>query len=1234
MMKPLRSFFAFLMLLATVGSLTNCTNLSTSEANRALTLAVVEDDFGTVSKPDPQSIYAGVKLAADQMNARGYDIKVVPYSDNNDVKLAKDIAAQIVATDAVAVIGHATIETSAAGAEVYDRSKIPAVGVIPFNAELTATHPYFFNVSYTAEMQAAYLANYLSKIEGQQTASVIFTTTTYSRTLAEKFSNSFRGLGGKVSFSEEVVQDPSDADLEQIVSKFVTADTETENPGAIFIATNEDTAIKLIVKMNEKGLAYPIVGADTITSPEFIQKMSEQSEERVQAGTLTDGILSTSSVIFDSASRFAHQLLQEYRDEYPQPETDSSINNNYNRSDPGNEVVNGYDAALAILSAAQRANLDATDVQANRELIFGALQNMDSPANGPQGIIGPLYFDPSRNIVSSARFGVYQNGQLVSAMTQFEPIDSPELLKRDDLKAQLENQHIITVNGKYVYVANVVYAGVDLIDIHDVDIKTSTYAMDFYLWFRYRANIEDPNFQPTAFVFTNAVSIDDNSMTPIREPETDEVTGITTVTYRVTGVFKNPFYFYEYPFDVQELSIQLRNKDATTSYIQYVVDRIGMQYLNEDALTKHFKDNGAFNNLAGWKVITSSAQESIFSTTSTLGNPQNFGRNTSTDFSLIDIGVEVKRDSLQFIIKSLLPLLFTLILAYITFFLPLGHSERLGVGSTALLTTAFFHLSLADALPQIGYTVAMEYLFYASYLMSAAIVFLETISIRAEKRSEAEKDEKIKEQLQKRREKLNMVGRIVYPSILAIVLIGGALVSLGLLNMVPKTDADAQSLIARVLDLKAQEQAMSASPNATSQTGEDKIVLTLLTWRPEDTENMKKLLAEFHAYALTQNKDIVVEYQSVIGANYDSVLSAQLAKGQAADLFYVRPHAVDGELSRYLVDISDLDIATKYDVNEGSVWQNDLDGKYYAMPYVGVVQGVYYNKDFFTQHGLAEPTNWQEFIELASTIKGLGKNPIANALNERQDSEMFQSILASFVGGPEGHARFAKTDGTSLCFTNYRVVTAFRAIESLRRFLLPDAGTMDDTKGKESFINEESMMLFGGSWDMQYFTEKAKFQWSVFAPPAPARLQTYIIFEPDAGIGINRSTKNKEAAKLFLEWLMADGAKASEKHLPGRYPLINKAGETTSVAAIGHDADFARLTTSYPSDIRWLFAETDSEYPRSSEIVRQALHDMITLKNYPNDEGGLVNRYLTAKEAAERLQTGLGEWYEPAQTCR
>jgi len=140
------------------------------------------------------------------------------------------------------------------------------------------------------------------------------------------------------------------------------------------------------------------------------------------------------------------------------------------------------------------------------------------------------------------------------------------------------------VNGGYVYKANVVYAGVDLLGIDEIDIKTSTYKIDFYLWFRYRPNDRDVDFKPDDFVFTNSEG--DAEITPIREETNAD--GTILKTYRVSGTFKNQFRFYDYPFEHQDLIVEFRNQNATTSFIQYVVDRIGMRYDSENTLLANY----------------------------------------------------------------------------------------------------------------------------------------------------------------------------------------------------------------------------------------------------------------------------------------------------------------------------------------------------------------------------------------------------------------------------------------------------------------------------------------------------------------------------------------------------------------------------------------------------------------------------------------------------------------------
>jgi len=1203
-------FTTFPLIILLSGVITNCASLTISRDPRTVTIAVVENDPLTADgSVNSQSIYAGVKLAADQMQELGgVKLEIELYDDDNDPAKALQIAKQIVNSNAVAVIGHSSIETLEAAAEAYEAAGIPAINVSPITENFTESYYYHFNISYTAETEAAYLANYIRKVNGEDTATILYSQDNYSQVVARQFKNTFRGLGGKITI-EKVINGGESQD--EIVSEIISANTETNNPGTIFIATDDVTAAQLVILMKRKGVSYPIAGASNLSSPTFINLIESESEEEIFPGYYTDGVLTTNAIIFDSANRHANQFLDDYQAQY--------TNNPEGRVlRPGDKVINGYDAALAVMTAIQKADVRGSEIQveSDRQKIYEGLLDMDDTEDAAQAIVSPIYFEPSQNIKHAARIGIYQNGEIVSANIQFEPVAAPNEIK--DLAEQIEKGRILTVNGEYVYKANVVYAGMDLLGIDEIDIKTSTYEMDFYLWFRYRPNEHDEEFKPDDFVFTNS----EGAIESILLRDEINPDGTELKTYRITGVFKNQFRFHEYPFDHQSLVVEFRNQNATTSFIQYVVDRVGMRYETDSALVANFDANGAFDSVFGWREQIASMTQDVYPTSSTLGNPQNFDRRVATNYSLINLEVDIQRDSLQYIVKSLLPLLLTLILAYITFFLPLGHSERLAVGSTALLTTAFFHLTLADSLPEIGYTVAMELLFYASYVMSALIVLLETLSSRFEKLMEEAKKKADRLKFQTKRHDLDMLGRIIYPTIMVTALFAGYYIYNGTIQLGPNKEAETKRLVSSIIELGQPQNADDIS-DPTPAPANDEIVLTLSSWRPEDTEQIQNLLDEFETYALEEHaKKITIDHRPVMSVSYDSILDLQLSRGEGPDLMYVRPFAVNGNIVRYLTPLNDyIAVEPNFDETKLIPWTNNEFGLYYAVPFVGVVQGVYYNKDIFDQYFLEVPTTWEDFKRTATALKFADENiiPIANALNQTEDSEMFMSIAANFLGGPDGRQRFMKTDGTSLCYDDGRVVKIFKAVEDLKPYMPENAAFINSQTSKELFLSGRAAMLFGGSWDLQKISTEADFAWDVFAVPAPFLSKTYVIFQPDIGIGINRGTAHSEEAKLFLEWLMTkEAVNLMAQKLPGFYPLSNF--EVTR-GSDPNDEKFLKLVNDHPADIRWMYTEISDKTPGALEIIRADLYRMMALG-------------LTPEQAAAHLQEGLGEWYEPAQSCK
>jgi ABC-type glycerol-3-phosphate transport system substrate-binding protein len=97
-----------------------------------------------------------------------------------------------------------------------------------------------------------------------------------------------------------------------------------------------------------------------------------------------------------------------------------------------------------------------------------------------------------------------------------------------------------------------------------------------------------------------------------------------------------------------------------------------------------------------------------------------------------------------------------------------------------------------------------------------------------------------------------------------------------------------------------------------------------------------------------------------------------------------------------------------------------------------------------------------------------------------------------------------------------------------------------------------------------------------------------------------------------------DAINLASQKLSGFYPLSKTEATRTSSP---DDAKFLRLVNDYPADIRWMYTEISNKIPSALEIIRADLYRMMALG-------------LTPEQAAQNLQAGLGEWYEPAQSCK
>ena len=393
------------------------------------------------------------------------------------------------------------------------------------------------------------------------------------------------------------------------------------------------------------------------------------------------------------------------------------------------------------------------------------------------------------------------------------------------------------------------------------------------------------------------------------------------------------------------------------------------------------------------------------------------------------------------------------------------------------------------------------------------------------------------------------------------------------------------------------------------------IILTLGSWRKDDVEQINFILNKFNE----KYPHIVIKFDPTSPSEYNDVIEAQLESDTAPDLFYLRSFSHSRKLFNkgYLTPLNTLpEIKETFPSHMLEAWSTS-DGKIYGVPLMAVSHGIYYNVSFFKKERIEIPDSWEKLLLIAEQIKKMGIVPFSNATGETWtiNGLILQNVIPNIIGGIEG--RLAYYNGER-CFNDDQMVASFQAVKDIAAYVSDNQKLLKYADSLQLFIQGKSPMMFGGSWDIPFFeAQSPDFEWSVFAIPPPEGKACYVTFHPDAGIGLNQSSPYINEAKQFLRWMLtAEFASLVMGQLPGFFPMHK------GITAINnkHAALFLSFNKKYKTDIRFVWGKIRDGSPSAYQLSLQASVDV-------------MNNVITPKEAADRLQAGLAQWYEPAAQC-
>jgi len=663
-------------------------------------LALVGPMTGTGAESG-KTMREAVELHIDEINQAG-GIQNRPlilkiYDDRNKVELAEIQARRIAKDpDILAVIGHYSSNTSLAASPIYQAAAILAITASATADKLTSDNPYYFRSIFNNSDQAVLMSHYAYKILEHKRSSIVYLDNVFGSQLAQAYINASRGVGLEINNIWKIESDLSNLDeiKEQIVASYKQ---DADKAGVLYMAINGANAVHFIIALKELGDPVPIIGPDSLTSPSFLEKLQEYPQERSRPGYYTDGIYATPPFLTDIAGQSAQLFRLRYFEKYQsQPYAAASVY---------------YDAALLLSTALNnvlKKNPHKSGAELRKHLVH-ALWEFSDLDTAVEATTGSLYFSNTGDVVNTIPVGHYENGLLIPAVEQFQPLH--DLGGIDNvLKSALEDQ-IITVNKKFMHRTQVVYTGVDFIDINELDVHNNSFTADFYLWFRFQKSYGDRyiNFNNSFEPFSD---LGDPILTK-SVPEEDYITHV----YRVKEKFKVNFDFSAYPLDKQKLLIQFRHNSLTREHVLYVTDKLGMDLQKQGLLGKINKQDTFTIN--GWFPYNALVFQNFQKTSSTLGLPERFNNSQQIAYSQFNIVVSIQRYVGGFILKNLLPIFFLLILGYLVYFMPdSAFSQRIALSSNLILATSLFHLKLAASMSSISYFILIEYVFYIIYFLS------------------------------------------------------------------------------------------------------------------------------------------------------------------------------------------------------------------------------------------------------------------------------------------------------------------------------------------------------------------------------------------------------------------------------------------------------------------------------------------------------------------------------------
>ncbi|WP_329598936.1 sugar ABC transporter substrate-binding protein [Streptomyces pseudovenezuelae] len=385
------------------------------------------------------------------------------------------------------------------------------------------------------------------------------------------------------------------------------------------------------------------------------------------------------------------------------------------------------------------------------------------------------------------------------------------------------------------------------------------------------------------------------------------------------------------------------------------------------------------------------------------------------------------------------------------------------------------------------------------------------------------------------------------------------------------------------------------------------------------TDIWKEVIADFQK----ANPDIKVEYVGIASTEYQSKVDTAIQGGGLPDVGGVGAAMLAGFSAQNALEPLD-DRLAKSSLN-GKLNENMVeslkaagggDGTLYSIPTSANNGVLYYRTDLFKKAGLDEPTTWDKFYAAADKLTDAKKNEFGYTIRGGAGS-IAQALDAAY--GQSGITSFWNGDKTTL--NDPKNVAALEKYVALYKKDTPAADLNNDfTKMVAQWDSGTIGMLnhnLGSYQDHLKALGADKFRG--IPQPIGATGKRVQVSNPVDGLGVFKSSKNKDAAWKFIEFATSAAENSKFNKSAGQVPSNNDAAKDAWIS----QAEPTKLAAAALTDGSTTIVQLPYYLPDWNTISKA--------DNEPNFQKVLLGD-MSAKDfldtMAEQLNKAQAEWKE------